>query len=390
MKFFHLADLHLGKKVNEFSMVEDQKYILQQILGLVEEHSPDAVVLAGDVYDKSVPTVEAVDLLDWFLTELAGRKVPVLLISGNHDSADRLSFGAKLMEQSGVMVAKAFRGTPEPVVLQDAFGPVNFYLLPFVKPVMVRAAYAGEEGVEDLKSYQEAVQYVVDAMQVNPEERNVLVAHQLVTAMSLGSGAAELERSDSEEVSVGGVENVDFSTFDAFDYVALGHIHGPQRVGRDTVRYAGTPLKYSFSEVKHNKSVTVVELGEKGKVELSTLPLTPLHDMAVVTGTYEDLTGLSPYTGDAADYLRVILTNEQDIPDVMNKLRLYYPNIMKLEYNNTRTRVNQEIEGAERVEEKKPLDLFAELYEKQNNTELDEEQSALVQQLIERIWEEEA
>ena len=390
MKFFHLADLHLGKKVNEFSMVEDQKYILQQILGLVEEHRPDAVVLAGDVYDKSVPTVEAVDLLDWFLTELAGRKVPVLLISGNHDSADRLSFGAKLMEQSGVMVAKAFRGTPEPVVLQDAFGPVNFYLLPFVKPVMVRAAYAGEEGVEDLKSYQEAVQYVVDAMQVNPEERNVLVAHQLVTAMSLGSGAAELERSDSEEVSVGGVENVDFSTFDAFDYVALGHIHGPQRVGRDTVRYAGTPLKYSFSEVKHNKSVTVVELGEKGKVELSTLPLTPLHDMAVVTGTYEDLTGLSPYTGDAADYLRVILTNEQDIPDVMNKLRLYYPNIMKLEYNNTRTRVNQEIEGAERVEEKKPLDLFAELYEKQNNTELDEEQSALVQQLIERIWEEEA
>lgn len=391
MKLFHLADLHLGKRVNEFSMVEDQRHILTEVLALAEQEKPDVILLAGDIYDKPIPPVEAVDLLDWFLTELSCRKLPVLLISGNHDSADRLAFGSHLMKQSGVVVAKAFHGIPEPVTLEDEYGPVHFYLLPFFKPAMVRGVYGKdlEQEGREIRTYQEAADYLMERFSVPQTERNVLVAHQLVTAASLGANAPEPQRSDSEAISVGGVENIDFSTFSAFDYVALGHLHGPQQVGRPSVRYAGTLLKYSFSEVHHHKSVTIVELKEKGSVTIATKELHPLHDMAELKGSFDVVMQPDTYKGDKNDYLHVTLTDEQDIPDVMNSLRLRYPNLMKLDYDNTRTRNQQVVGSAERVQEKSPIDLFDELYEKQNGAPLEEDQRSFLNGLIEQIWREE-
>ena len=224
----HLSDLHLGKRVYEFSMYEDQKYILKQILEIAGEQKADAVLISGDVYDKPIPPAEAVQLFDDFLTALSDRKVPVYVISGNHDSAERLSFGARLMTQSSVFMSAAFHGTVQKYSLQDEYGTVNFYLLPFLKPTIVRQAYPEAE----IGSYQEAVQYVLAQTPVEKSQRNVLLAHQFVT------GA---KTSESEEILVGGLDNMDASLFDDFDYVALGHIHTPQKIGRETVRYCGTP-----------------------------------------------------------------------------------------------------------------------------------------------------
>ena len=266
MKIIHLSDLHLGKRVHEFSMLDDQRYILKQILEHVAEEHPDAVILAGDIYDKPVPPAEAVQLFDQFLCGLAEQGVEVMIISGNHDSAERIAFGGKLMEHSGVHVSPVYDGDVKPVELEDEYGIVQFFLLPFIKPIHVRRCYAEEE----IESYTDAMRTAISHMERNADARQVLVTHQFVT------GA---ERSDSEEISVGGTDNVDVTVFDGFDYVALGHIHRPQRIMRDTVRYCGTPLKYSFSEAGHEKSLTVVELEEKGKVSIRRIPLTPKHDM---------------------------------------------------------------------------------------------------------------
>ena len=377
MKLLHLSDLHLGKRVNEFSMLEDQEYILEEILRVLDGEQPDAVLIAGDVYDKPVPPAEAVQLFDKFLTKLAAKNTQTFLISGNHDSSERLAFGARLMEGSGIHISPVYGGEVKPVELADEFGPVRVYLLPFVKPASVRRFFPERE----IGSYTEAVAAGVDAMDLDPAVRNVLVTHQFVTGAS---------RSESEEISVGGSDNVDVSVFDGFDYVALGHIHGPQNIGSERVRYCGTPLKYSFSEVKHAKSVSIAELGKKGELTVRTVPLIPKRDLAEIRGTYMELTAKAFYEGkNREDYYHITLTDEEDIRDAVGRLRVIYPNLMKLDYDNLRTRLGGRVEAARQVEKKTPLELFAEFYRKQNNQDMSSEQASLVEGLIESIWEEE-
>lgn len=377
MKLIHLSDLHLGKRVNEFSMLEDQQYILSEILCIIDAEQPDGILIAGDVYDKTVPSAEAVALLDDFLVRLAKRDLQIFLISGNHDSPERMAFGGRLMEGSGVHLSPVYDGRVRPITLTDVYGTVNIYLLPFVKPAHVRRCFPERE----ITTYTDALAIAIEAMGVDQTERNVLVTHQFVT------GAA---RCDSEELSVGGTDNVDASVFDPFDYVALGHIHGPQRVGRETVRYCGTPLKYSFSEAGHQKSVTVVELEEKGAVSVRTVPLVPLRDLVELRGTYEELTFRRFYEGTSyqKDYVHITLTDEEDIPDAMRKLQIIYPNLMKLDYDNRRTREGACLDGAEDAEQKSPLELLEEFYEKQNGRPMGEEQQAFARAWMERIWEE--
>ena len=379
MKFLHLSDLHLGRRVHEFSMLEDQQYILTEILQIIDQERPDGVLIAGDVYDKSVPSAEAVALLDDFLVRLSKRDLQVFVISGNHDSPERMAFGGRLMERSGVHIAPVYGGTAAPLTLTDEFGPVNIYLLPFVKPVHVRRFFPDRE----IATYTDALSAAIGAMAVNPAQRNVLVTHQFVT------GAA---RCDSEDISVGGSDSVDVSVFDAFDYVALGHLHGPQQAGRETVRYCGSPLKYSFSEAGQRKSVTVVELWEKGRVALRTLPLVPQRDLVELRGTYEDLTFRGFYEGTSYpnDYVHITLTDEDDIPGAANKLRLFYPNLMKLDYDNRRTLAGMILDAAEDAQRRSPLELLEEFYEKQNGQPMGEAQRGFAQSLIERIWEGEA
>lgn len=376
MKFVHLSDLHLGKRVNEFSMIEDQAYILTKILGIIREERPDGVLIAGDIYDKSVPSVEAVSLFDEFLKQLSRQQTQVFIISGNHDSPERLGFASELIALSGIHIAPAYDGMVCPVSLEDGYGTVNVYMLPFIKPVHVRSAFPEEKA----ESYTEAVSAAIAHMDIREGERNILIAHQFVT------GAA---RCESEDISVGGLDNVDASVFDAFDYVALGHIHGPQQIGRESVRYCGTPLKYSFSEAKQRKSVTVAELKEKGNLGIRTVSLTPLRDLRELKGTYEELANRKNYEGTSLeDYLHITLTDEEDIVDAVGTLRVIYPNLMKLDYDNRRTRENREITGGDEMEAKTPMELVREFYERQNNQPMNGKQEALVSRLMEKIWEE--
>ena len=375
MKLLHLSDLHLGKRVNGFSMLEDQRVILTQIVDLAEEEKVDAVLLAGDLYDKPVPPAEAVTLLDRFLTRLSGGGIPVFAISGNHDSPERLAFATRLLAGEGIHLTAQYQGPQLPFLLQDEYGDVAIYALPYLKPALVR--HWNPEA--DIASYEEAVSYALGQWAVDKTRRNVLLAHQFVT----GGGTCE-----SEERSVGGVDQIPAPLFAAFDYVALGHLHGPQSVGRPTLRYSGSPLKYSFSECGHEKSVTLVTLKEKGQVEIQTLPLTPCRDLREIRGTYEEVTAKSFYQGtNREDYLHVILTDEEDVPEAMGKLRTIYPNLMKLSYDNRRTQGVAEVTGAERPEEKTPLELFQDFYRLQNNQPMAPQQEALVRQLMETIWE---
>ena len=378
MKLIHISDLHIGKRVNEFPMLEDQKYILRQILAIADAQQADGIMIAGDIYDKPVPSAEAVQVFDWFLTELADRKKQVYAVSGNHDSAERIAFGAQLMCGRGVFVSPVYRGDTAKFTMTDSYGELCLYLLPFVKPAVVRHALQEMSDREETpmpERYHEAVKLAVARMNVDTTKRNILIAHQFVT----GAG-----RCDSEEVSVGGLDNVDADVFDDFDYVALGHIHSPQSLKRETVRYCGTPLKYSFSEAAQEKSVTVVEFREKGNIALSTVPLVPLHDLRKIRGTYLEVTAKSFYQDtDTQDYVQITLTDEEDIPDGLQKLRVIYPNLMRLEYDNSRTRHSRVVERAEEIEQKTELELFAEFYEMQNNQPMSEEQSAFVTRLIE-------
>lgn len=375
MKLIHLSDLHLGKRVNGFSMLEDQTYILRQLLSILDNEQPDGVMIAGDIYDKSSPSAEAVQLFDFFLRELAARRLQVLVISGNHDSPERIAFGAQLMSQSGVHMSPVYDGQVTPVTLNDAHGPVHFYLLPFIKPIHVHRCFPEQEP----GSYTEALRLAVSHMELRPAERNVLITHQFVT------GAL---RSDSEEISVGGSDNVDASVFQSFDYVALGHIHGPQNIGTERIRYCGTPLKYSFSEASHEKSVTVVELEEKGSLTIRTIPFIPLRDLRELRGSYMEVTARSFYENtNTNDYLHITLTDEEDIPDAIGKLRAIYPNLMRLDYDNRRTRSSLSLEGAADVAQKTPLALFSELYELQNNQPMSKEQLQFSEELMKKIWE---
>ena len=376
MKIIHLSDLHLGKRVNEFSMLEDQQFILTKIINIIDEQKPDGVIIAGDVYDKSVPSAEAVELFDDFLVRLSKRDLKVFVISGNHDSAERIAFGGRLMNKSGIYMSPVYNGKVEPIAINDEWGEINVYMLPFVKPTNVRRYYPESEIV----TYTDAVKTAVDGMNIDASKRNILVTHQFVT------GAL---RTESEDISVGGTDNVDASVFADFDYVALGHIHRSQSCTSNFIRYSGTPLKYSFSEVGDNKSVTVVTIKAKGDITLDFIPLTPKRDMVEIKGSYEELT-LKCFWENTTyneDYMHITLTDEEDVPDALARLRVIYKNIMKLDYDNKRTRTINQINGAENVKEKSPFEHFSEFYELQNGQPLSNEQSELVKSIIEQIWE---
>lgn len=376
MKLLHLADLHLGKRVNEFSMLEDQKIVLREILEMVDEEKTDGVMIAGDVFDKSVPSEEALKEWEIFLLGLAKRNQQVFVIGGNHDSAVRLSVHNKLIEAAGIHISSEYNGEIAGYTFTDAYGPWHVYLLPFVKPVHVRAIYP-EETIEN---YTDAIRVALSKIEPKKEERNLLLAHQFVI------GA---QKSESEEYNVGGLDSVDGSVFDAFDYVALGHIHGPQKVGKETVRYSGTPLKYSFSEASHKKSVTVLEMREKDDIRISVRELHPPHDMRIVRGSFEEVTHpKEEQMSRCEDYVHIVLTDEEDIYEAMARLRKVYPNVMKLSYDNTRTKENQEITVDEKINQKTPQQLFEQLYELQNNCEMSDQQKAFVTDLMGKIWKE--
>ncbi len=375
MKLIHLSDLHLGKRLNEYSLLEDQQHILLSIIGIIKEEKPDGVLIAGDVYDKAVASTEAITLFNKFLVRLSELDTQVFIISGNHDSPERLtSYGELLIDC--IHIAPVYDGSVKPVMLSDEHGEVGIYMLPFVKPAHVNR-YA--EGTE-IKSYTDAIAYAIDKMDIDTSRRNVLITHQFVT----GS-----ERTESEEISVGGTDNVDACVFEPFDYVALGHLHAAQNCGKKTIRYCGTPLKYSFSEAKHTKSVTIVELGEKGSVNIRTTELVPMHDLVELKGSYDEITSKAFYDGTTYkdDYTHITLTDEQDIPDAIGKLRSIYKRLMKLDYDNKRTRSNSTITAAEHVKEKSPFELFSELYEKQNNQPMSDEQTEYIKEMIEKTWE---
>lgn len=377
MKIIHLADLHIGKRVNEFSMIDDQKYILNQILEIIDKEKPDAVIIAGDVYDKQVPSIEAVELLDSFISDISKRKTTTFIISGNHDSAERLAFGSSLMAMGKIYISPVYNGKISKYTLKDDFGSANFYLLPFVKPSHVKRFFPDEK----IESYTDAIKVVVDNLKLDTSEINILIAHQFVTGAS---------RTESEEISVGGLDNVDASVFEDFDYVALGHIHRPQKIGTERIRYCGTPLKYSFSEVNDAKSVSIIEINSKEDFNLRTIPLIPKRDMRKIRGTYEELTTKTSYENtNTDDYIHVTLTDEFNVADAIQKLRVIYKNIMKLEYDNMRTRESRKINLDDMViENKNPLEIFSEFYKLQNNKEMNDEQKEIIKKIMEEVWEE--
>lgn len=376
MKIMHLSDLHIGKKVNEYSMLQDQIYILKEILRIIDNEKVETVIIAGDVYDRSLPPNEALELFDEFLYQLSSRNVNVFVISGNHDSPERISYGGRMMTENKIFLSPVYDGNVKPITLNDDYGEVNFYLLPFVRPADIRRYFPDE----NIENYTDAVKVAIDNMNVDFSERNLLVTHQFVTGAEL---------SESEDIIVGGTDNVSGEVFDGFDYVALGHIHREQTVGKDNIRYCGTPLKYSFSEAKNIKSVTILDFNDKGNIEYSKIPLKPLRDMREIRGTYYELTLKSNYEStNTEDYLHITLTDEEDIPDAIGKLRSIYPNIMKLDYDNLRTRGSGTVDAIENIESKSPFELFADLFKQQNNQDMSEEQEEIMRNLIDKIWEE--
>ena len=386
MKLIHLSDLHLGKRVNDYSMIEDQRFILDRILGIIEEEAPQAVLIAGDVYDKPLPPAEAVRLFDDFINGLSASGAEIFIISGNHDSAERLTFGSRIMDRQGIHFAGGYDGSTRCFSLEDEYGSVNIYMLPFIKPVHVRQAFAEDEEAAAIETFTDALGTAIEKMDIDENARNVLMAHQFVTGANT---------SGSEEVSVGGLDNVDSSVFAPFDYTALGHLHGPQSAGAENIRYCGSPLKYSFSEAKQVKSVTIAELGEKKNGEtdivLRTRELVPLRDMKELRGRFDELTDKNYYKQiNTDDYMRIILTDEEDVIGALSSLRAIYPNIMRLEYDNMRTRASAIVPDAEGSDGRTPLEIFGGLYEDQNGKAMDEEQAQLVAGLIEKVWSEEA
>ena len=376
MKIMHLSDLHLGKRVNEFSMLEDQIYILNEIINIIDEQKPKVIILAGDIYDKPIPPAEAVELFDDFLYKLSKRNLYVFIISGNHDSPERIAFGSRLFDRSGIYLSPVYKGKISPICIDDKYGKINFYMLPFIKPVNVRRFFPDAE----VYTYTDALSTVISDMHIDTAQKNILITHQFVTGSS---------RTESEDVSVGGSDNVDADIFNDFDYVALGHIHRSQSCGSEYIRYCGTPLKYSFSESKDIKSITMLDIKEKGNIKLDFIPLTPLRDMVEIKGSYNELMLKSFYenTSLTDDYVHITLTDEEDIPDVITKLRVVYKNIMKLDYDNQRTKKSSEINPINDMDSKSPLELFDTFYELQNGKHLSDTQRVFLKNIIEEIWE---
>ena len=376
MKFFHLSDLHIGLKLIERDLREDQEYIFEQIIRLAKEQQPDAMVIAGDIYDKAVPSAEAVKLFDEMLTRLVSINLPIFVISGNHDSAERIGFGSDILSAAKVYMSRVYNGNLQKIELEDDYGKINVYLLPFIKPATVKNIYKEAE----IKDYDDALEYVLSQEKIDETKRNVIVSHQFVT------GAM---RSESEEVSVGGLDNVSVENYEAFDYVALGHIHRAQQMGRESARYAGTLLKYSFSEEKHNKSMTIVDLKEKGNIEIKEIPVKPLHDLKTIKGKFSKITSEEFYKElKKEDYYRAVLTDEDDILNAIGKLKSIYPNLMSMEYDNTRTRSYSVVDNVETGETKSLLDYFEEFFEKQNGRKMSEKQRNYLLEILGEAREE--
>lgn len=378
MKILHLSDLHFGKRLNNFSLLEDQIYVNQQIFQLAKNQKIDAVIIAGDIFDKSIPSADAVQLFDEFLNFWAELNLPIFIISGNHDSAERLSFGLNIFSHNNIYISPVYNGEIKSITLKDNYGNINFYLLPFLKPSMVRPFFPDEE----IKSHTQALKIALKNLPLNKDERNILIAHQFVTGAVV---------SDSEEINVGGLNNIDAHIFDDFDYVALGHIHTPQTILRDTIRYCGSLLKYSFSEANQQKSATIIDITTKEQINITTFPIKPLHDMRKIKGSYAELTNRQNYINtNTDDYIFATLTDEEDIPDAISRLRSIYPNIMQLEYDNKRTRTNQIIDTSDINSLKTPIEFFNEFYQLQNNQSLNDAQMQIMQDLIDSIWEEQS
>jgi len=371
MRFIHLSDLHIGKKVNEFSMLEDQQWVLTHILEIIDQNKIQGVFIAGDLYDKAVPSSDAVALMDHFLTKLVERSLYVFIIAGNHDSQERISFASQVLKSSKVFIAGSYKGTIEKVKVEDEYGPLTISMLPFLRPVQIRKYFPELE----IETYQDGMKAVIEQDEFDLTQRNILMLHQFVT------GAQTCE---SEELSVGGIDQIDGNLFGAYDYVALGHIHKPQKILRETMRYCGTPLKYSFSEASHEKSLVIVDILEKTNVKVQLIPLQCLRDLREIKGTYMELTNRSYYEHtNIMDYLHITLTDEEDILDAVSRLRGIYPNIMKLDYDNQRTRSGQTMEDLAATLDKTPFELFKEFYVTQNGQEMSPEQEDIILQLLE-------
>ena len=380
MKILHLADLHLGKILQEQSLLEDQEYMLNEIIDIIKEEKIETILISGDVYDRSVPPADAVNLLDDFLRKLIKElKIKVFIISGNHDSKDRLSFGSKIFEDEGLYIESRYNGKLRKVTLDDEYGKLNIYMLPFIKPIEVRQFF--EENIEN--NYNTAINKIISRETIDTKERNIIMVHQFVTA-----GTNEPERMDSEMLSLGGIENVDVSNFDNFDYVAIGHVHGPQRIGRDTARYAGTMLKYSFSEIRNNKSVPIIDMKEKNNIDIKLIPLKPLRDMREIKGPIEELLKKENYEkGNTNDYIKAVITNEEPVFDAIGQIRRIYPNTLKLEIRNSKTMngIQEQDLNLEKLKKKSELELFADFYEAQNNVPLDENQKEIISKVIAEV-----
>lgn len=374
MKFLHLSDLHLGKVVRGFSMLEDQRYLLSQVVQAASDHQVDAVIIAGDVYDKHFPPEEAVQLLDDFLSELSRLRISILIIAGNHDSRVRLQFGSRLLRHQSLYIVSSLKEALEPIVLKDAYGEVNFYLLPYVNPAYVRAFLQ-----QEVKTYQESVDLMIRAMHIDTSKRNVLAAHQFV------SGAQTCD-SESSLSSVGGLDAVQAESFFDFDYTALGHLHSPQQIKRSTIRYGGSLMKYSLSEAHQKKQIVMVEMKEKGETDVSFLPFVFLHDLRECKGSYDEVMAMGFVDEHKEDYMHITLTDEHPIADAKARLNTVYPNIMELSYDNLRTTQQQIIRSEQ---ERTPLELVNDLYELQNNQPMDEHQITLIRQLLEETEESE-
>ena len=380
MRILHLADLHLGKILQEQPLLEDQKYMLEEIIKKVQEENIEIILISGDIYDRSIPQTDAVDMLDYFLNKLIkDLKKQVFMISGNHDSKERLGFGNKIFENDGLYISSKYEGQIKKVELQDEYGKLNIYLLPFIKPVEVKKYFEDE-----ILSYDETIKKIIEKENIDETQRNIILTHQFVTCIG-----EEVERTDSETISLGGIDNVDISNYDKFDYVAIGHVHRPQRIGRDTARYAGTMLKYSFSEVNHKKTIPIIDFKEKGNINIKLVELTPLRDMREIKGPIEELTKKENYKNtNTEDYIKAIITNEEPVYDAIGQIRKIYPNVLKLEIQNSKSSVSQNDEKEkelQNIKNKSEVELFNEFYKFQNYTELNDEQSQVIENIVKEI-----
>ena len=380
MRILHLADLHLGKILQEQPLIEDQKYMLEEIIKKVQEENIEIILISGDIYDRSIPQTDAVDMLDYFLNKLIkDLKKQVFIISGNHDSKERLGFGNKIFENDGLYISSKYEGQIKKVELQDEYGKLNIYLLPFIKPVEVKKYFEDE-----ILSYDETIKKIIEKENIDETQRNIILTHQFVTCIG-----EEIERTDSETISLGGIDNVDISNYDKFDYVAIGHVHRPQRIGRDTARYAGAMLKYSFSEVNHKKTIPIIDFKEKGNINIKLVELIPLRDMREIKGPIEELIKKENYKNtNTEDYIKAIITNEEPVYDAIGQIRKIYPNVLKLEIQNSKSSVSQNDEKEkelQNIKNKSEVELFNEFYKFQNYTELNDEQSQVIENIVKEI-----